>query len=461
MGDSMSRTRKSQAARYLTLLITGAVLGVPMKPAAQRARAAGATAEADAIVQATPTPRPVRGRYNGKIVFTSDRHNEALSIWSMNPDGSSPTRLTDDKSRTERLPSFAHVYDSGPAWSPDGTKIAFISNRNSYFALYIMNADGSNVQLVTDKVLEPGGPAWSPDGGKIAFSAGVGITIEPSKPFSDVYLVNLDGSGLTKLTSGSGQNGSVTWSPDGKQIAFASNRDPDGMWKIWVMNVDGSNQRRLTDIQNPSIPKFYGGQPSWSPDGTKILFNRFREIFVMNADGSNARPLTNDPNRRGMYLSPRWSPDGTKIVTTFYQETRNGIDSAKEIIVMNADGSNQINISNRGKYYFNSGQSSFVDGDADWQPLLAPPNFAPSVIGFSAPSYTVYEDAGSVPITVKRTGNLNDVASCFHVTLDDTATIKYYDPSATGTLWFAPGESSKTIFDCHQQQQRRSRQLVA
>jgi Tol biopolymer transport system component len=459
MGDSMSRTRKSQAARYLTLLITGAVLGVPMKPATQRIRAASAST--DLIVQATPTPRPVRGRYNGKIVFTSDRHNEALSIWSMNPDGSSPTRLTDDKSRTERLPSFAHVYDSGPAWSPDGTKIAFISNRNSYFALYIMNADGSNVQLVTDKVLEPGGPAWSPDGGKIAFSAGVGITIEPSKPFSDVYLVNLDGSGLTKLTSGSGQNGSVTWSPDGKQIAFASNRDPDGMWKIWVMNVDGSNQRRLTDIQNPSIPKFYGGQPSWSPDGTKILFNRFREIFVMNADGSNARPLTNDPNRRGMYLSPRWSPDGTKIVTTFYQETRNGIDSAKEIIVMNADSSNQINISNRGKYYFNSGQSSFVDGDADWQPLLAPPNFAPSVIGFSAPSYTVYEDAGSVPITVKRTGNLNDVASCFHVTLDDTATIKYYDPSATGTLWFAPGESSKTIFDCHQQQQRRSRQLVA
>src|SRR5260370_28053705 len=114
---------------------------------------------------------------------------------------------------------------------------------------------------------------------------------------------------------------------------------------------------------------------------------------------------------------------------------------------MNADGSNQINISNRGKYYFNSGQSAFfdVDADADWQPLLARPNFAPSVVGFSAPSYTVYEDPGSVPITVRRTGNLNDVASCFYVTLNDTATIKYYDPSATGTLRFAPGESSKTI----------------
>jgi Tol biopolymer transport system component len=325
----MSRTRKNQAARYLTLMITGAALGVAIKPATQRVRAANAS-HADVTVQATATP--VRGRYNGKIVFVSDRHNVALSVWSMNPDGSSPTRLTDDTSRTERLPSFTHVYDSGPAWSPDGTKIAFISNRNRYFALYTMNADGSNVQLVTDKVLEPGGPAWSPDGGGIAFSAGIGITIEPNKPFGDIYLINVDGSGLTKLTRDSGVNGSPTWSPDGKEIAFASNRDPDGRSRIWVMNADGSNQRRLGDIQNTSNPNFYGGQPSWSPDGTKILFNGYRELFVMNADGSNARPLTNDPNRRGMYFSPRWSPDGTKIVTTFYPETRKGIPGPASII---------------------------------------------------------------------------------------------------------------------------------
>ena len=430
-------TPYTQAACYLTVLITGAALCVEITPATHRVREASSSA-AGAIAQATPTP--LRGRYNGKIVFTSDRHNQALSIWSMNPDGSSPTRLTDEKSRTERLPSFAHVYDSGPAWSPDGTKIAFISNRNGYSALYTMNADGSNGRLVTDKALNPGGPAWSPDGGKIALCGGVGITIEPQKSFADIYLVNMDGSGLTKLTSDSGVNGGPTWSPDGKQIAFSSNRDPDGKARIWVMNADGSNQRKLTDTQ-----RFYGGQPSWSPDGTKILINGYREIFVMNADGSNARPLTNDPTRRGMYFSPRWSPDGTKIVTTFCPETRNDIDLAREIIVMNADGSNQINISNRGKYYFNSGQSAFFDVDADWQPLVAPPDFAPSVVGFSAPSYTVYEDAGSVPVTVRRTGNLNDVASCFYVTLTDTTMIKHYDPAATGTLRFARGESFKTI----------------
>jgi hypothetical protein len=165
----------------------------------------------------------------------------------------------------------------------------------------------------------------------------------------------------------------------------------------------------------------------------------------MNADGSNALPLINDANRRGMYSSPKWSPDGTKIVTTFQLETRNSIDAPREIIVMNADGSNQINISNRGKYYFNSGQSAFFDVDADWQPLVEPPNFAASVIGFNAPYYTVHDGAGSLPITIRRKGNLNDVASCFYVTLETTTMIKHYDPSATGMLRFAAGESSKTI----------------
>jgi hypothetical protein len=146
-----------------------------------------------------------------------------------------------------------------------------------------------------------------------------------------------------------------------------------------------------------------------------------------------------------MYFSPGWSPDGTKIVTTFYPQTRNDIDVAKEIIVMNADGSNQIKISNRVKYDFDSSGSGFFDVGAAWQPLLTHPNFASSVVGFSAPSYTVYEDAQSIPIIVTRTGNLNEVASCSYITLNDTATVKYYDPSAAGTLRFAPGESSKTI----------------
>lgn len=399
----------------------------------------------------------VRGKFNGKLVFASDRHNSALSIWSMNPDGSSPTRLTDGKSRTETLPIFVHVYDSDPAWSPDGTKIAFFSNRNSKTALYTMSTDGSNVQFVTDQVLSPSTPAWSPDGTKIAFSGGVPFAVEPNEPFTDIYLVKVDGSGLTKLTSDSGLNGNPTWSPDGRQIAFDGNREPDRRSKIWVMNADGSNQRKLTDIHDTSNPTFYGDRtPSWSPDGAKILFTGNRdfngtrncftvncsEIFVMNADGSNDHPITNDPNRGGIYFFPKWSPDGTKIVTSLALATiadnRNSIDRGRAIIVMNADGSNHINLSNRT-------DNAFFDVSVDWQPLSAPASSSSSVLGFSASSYSASEDSGSITVTVKRTGNLNDMASCLYATEDGTATVKYNYAPVFGTLRFASGEAFKTI----------------
>lgn len=183
--------------RYLTLLISGAVLSLAITAATQG-------------ISAQTTRKPVRGKHNGKIVFTSDRHYKGLGIWSMNPDGSSPTRLTDDKGRTENLPSFSPVYERSLVWSPDGTKIAFISNRNYQFSLYVMNADGSNVQLVTDKVIEILEPAWSPNGEKIAFSAGITGTFGSTKPPVDIYVVNVNGSGLTQLTRESGVNRSPT-----------------------------------------------------------------------------------------------------------------------------------------------------------------------------------------------------------------------------------------------------------
>ena len=363
-----------------------------MTPTTQSVPAAGEST----FVQASP--KQLKGRHNGKIVFSSNRHNKALSIWSMNPDGSSPTRITDEKSRTERLPDFVPVYDTSPMWSPDGTKIAFISNRNYEFALYVMNADGSNSHRVTD-VLEPGEPAWSPNGSKIAFSLGRRGTFGFDKPFADIYVVNVDGSGLTQLTRNAGLNSS----------------------------------------------------PTWSPDGSKILFTHYRPcrndaevaIYVMNADGSDTRLLTNNPNSCGQYSSPRWSPDGTKIVASFRPHASIDANEATQIIVMNADGSNQVNISNRGQTYLNTGGSTFTDAQADWQPLPAPATFESSVVGFSAPSFTVLKDAGSVAITVTRTGNLKDVASCLYVTSEDG--FKFNDPATTGTLRFARGEASKTI----------------
>src|SRR5207247_8754544 len=142
-----------------------------------------------------------------------------------------------------------------------------------------------------------------------------------------------------------------------------SNRAPDRRNKIWVMNADESNQRLVADVHNTSNPLFYEDQmPSWSPDGTKILFDGSRdfngardcfhancaELFVINADGSNEQQLTNDPNRGWQYFWPRWSPDRTRIVATLPLETnddvRQSIDRGYAIIVMNVDGSKQTNI---------------------------------------------------------------------------------------------------------------------
>ena len=182
----------------------------------------------------------------------------------------------------------------GPWWSPDG-KIVFASRRpNRVFAttkgddyqLYVMNADGSGKQAL----LEPGdGPfSWSPDGRNIAFARN-----------GHVYVTNADGSGVRRLTSrprprpgGSWVVFAGAWSPDGRKIAFVTKRD--GNWEVYVMNPDGSGKRNLT--RNPGNDGPRGWGVAWSPDGRKIAFVSDRDgtydVYVMSADGSGQRRLT-------------------------------------------------------------------------------------------------------------------------------------------------------------------------
>ncbi len=436
-------------------------------------REAEATARnpSDSVVQTTATAT-TKGRHNGKLVFISDRHNAALNIWTMNPDGSSPTRLTHPTPRGENLPPFARVYDNFSVWSPDGTKIAFLTNRDCNLAgdldcarsIYIMNADGSNIARILVNGIEEGLPeigslAWSPDGTRFAFDAGVHFTVGLVKPSTNIYLVDVDGGNTIKLTHDSEVlNRNPTWSPDGSQLAYVSNRDPENRFRIWIMNSDGSGQRKLAELHNTINPLFYYDlYPSWSPDGTRILFVGSRdfngtrdcfnvtclEMFLVNPDGTDEQQLTNDPNRGGTYVLPRWSPDGTKIVATFplgtVEDVRHDIARGQAIIVMNADGSNQINLSNRS-------DNAFFDVLADWQPLHAPANEPPpAILSFSAPSYSAFEDSGSIPITVTRTGNLNESVSCFYATEDGTATVPRNYAPAFGMLRFAPGETEKII----------------
>jgi hypothetical protein len=259
----------------------------------------------------TPTPTPTP---SGRIAFTRalDGNGE---VYVMNADGTGQTNITNNP-----------AWDGFPAWSPDGSKIAFHSNRN--WDIWIMNADGSGQTNLTNNPAWDGFPAWSPDGSKIAFES-------DRDGNSEIYVMNADGSGQTNLTNNSADDfWSPAWSPDGSRIAFTSDRD--GNWEIYVMNADGTEQSNITN--NPADD--WG--PAWSPDGSKIAFTSFRdgngEVYVMNADGTDQANLTNNP--AGETWSPAWSPDGSRIAFT---SDRDGND---EIYVMNADGTDQANLTN-------------------------------------------------------------------------------------------------------------------
>jgi uncharacterized repeat protein (TIGR01451 family) len=163
-----------------------------------------------------------------------------------------------------------------------------------------MNADGSGRAAVTSSSSGDGQPAWSPDGTKIVFLRG------NSCERNDVYVINSDGSGATKLVEG-GCGGALNpvWSPDGAKIAFAKlDVDPatgKGLYNIYVMNADGSGQTRLTDASG----LFVGNQePAWAPDGAKIAFQRDNDVYTINVDGSGQTALTSD--HHGLELD--WAP---------------------------------------------------------------------------------------------------------------------------------------------------------
>ena len=209
--------------------------------------------------------------------------------------------------------------------SPDGKQFVLVRGAGNW-ELFLTDLTGGNRRQLTNHTAVDYMPAWSPDGSRIAF-------VSVRSGHQEIYTMRPDGSDLVQLTEGTAHNSEPNWSPDGKSIVFRSERERKP--KVYLMNADGSAQRVLTQDTFPAIA------PSWSPNGRQILFASQRsghaEIHVMNADGSGLQQLTTTTvGHNGL---PLWSKTGTIVFWT----TRDGND---EVYAMNPDGSNVRNLTN-------------------------------------------------------------------------------------------------------------------
>jgi dipeptidyl aminopeptidase/acylaminoacyl peptidase len=260
---------------------------------------------------------------NGKIAYSSNQDDDTnTEIYTMNPDGSGQTRLT-----------ITPGSDDWPSWSPDGTRIAFVSQRDGNAEIYVMGADGSNPKRLTTDPESDFAPTWSPDGARIAF-----FTFRNSGTVA-IYLMNADGSNQHYLTTGEDPD----WSPDGTKLAFwdldLSTPPAPPNAEVFVINADGSG--RTNRSNSPGVTDLY---PAWSPDGGSLVFVRSlltstdTNVWRMASNGFLQTQLTSVPPGAAD-LAPTWSPDGSKIAFWRYPPS----SSYGDIWVMDADGNNEVN----------------------------------------------------------------------------------------------------------------------
>lgn len=223
-----------------------------------------------------------------------------------------------------------------PSPSPDGTKVVFavsqtLPDGTAQNDLYVVDRSGLNIRRLTQMPGMEYEPAWSPDGTQIVFTAS-----DPAGPGPDLWLINVDGTGLRNLTAA--MPGDVTdkrnpaWSPDGRRVAFIAARGGDH--KVWTIGIDGFGAAQLTTDAG------FDTSPTWSPDGNQVAFSRYNTTVPANGWDIMIVPVTGGASTRlahaGDQLVPAWSPDGVYIAVAGTVVAGQG---QQNIYTMRTDGS--------------------------------------------------------------------------------------------------------------------------
>lgn len=271
----------------------------------------------------TVTPNSLGG--GGRLAFVSDRLGDTGTDWDdeiylIDVDGRNLVRLTENE-----------TWDKEPVWSPDGQKIAFVSGRTGNSEIFTMNPDGTGITQITDNPLSDGGVSWSPDGSKIVYES-------IRHTYISIFILDLDDGSEIRFR---GEVGTLepSWSPDGKMIAFVGITQ-DGNTGIFIESLDSGTVWFLVSHGHLGV-----SDPRWSPDGKMIAFSagrpseflRDNDIYVINVDGSGERNLTNHASSNWW---PVWSSDGQWIA---FVSNRDG---NYEIYLISVDGTQLINLTN-------------------------------------------------------------------------------------------------------------------
>jgi Tol biopolymer transport system component len=221
-------------------------------------------------------------------------------------------------------------------------RVAFASDRRHNVDLYLLDLPGGRLRRLTSSPAADLSPTWAPDGRRLAFRS-------DRDGNDEVYVMNADGSRQRNLTRNPASDYSPAWSLDGRRIAFATARaDPTGN-DLWLMGADGSHPQPL--VQQDGIDEY----PVWSPDGSRLAFNCTLgrilpsqvgdfEVCVVNADGSGLRRIT---DAAGISDAGGWSPDGRRIVLASSRDQNpDGVSSCGDLFVMDADGSHPTRLTN-------------------------------------------------------------------------------------------------------------------